>query len=302
MTPALTADGQLNRDVVEGWYVGTNGVIPWSAWIVPLLAWASVILALHFMLGCLGVMLRAQWAEREALAFPLLRLPTDLTEDVDRGDKYAVFGRFFRNPAMWVGFGIAVFIEALNGLNLYFPDVPRVPLNINMGQVLSEAPWNQIGGIEVRVFPTVVGITYLLTSEVSLSLWFFYLFTKLQLIVAYYIGFMPSAIPDQFWTRGWAKGFIGYQQFGAYFAYVGTCAVDRSRAFRPYRAPRLWTCRTICIGKERSAFLSRGVLGLPCVFCLCDCVDSGRGCQHDAGHSDVADLSGGRTGIDARCG
>jgi hypothetical protein len=29
MTPALTADGQLNRDVVEGWYVGTDGVIPW---------------------------------------------------------------------------------------------------------------------------------------------------------------------------------------------------------------------------------------------------------------------------------
>ena len=84
MTPALTADGQLNRDVVEGWYVGTGGVIPWAAWIVPLVAWASVILALHFMLGCLGVMLRAQWAEREALAFPLLRLPTDLTEDVDR--------------------------------------------------------------------------------------------------------------------------------------------------------------------------------------------------------------------------
>ncbi|HEX8235809.1 MAG TPA: DUF6785 family protein [Abditibacteriaceae bacterium] len=221
LTPALTPDGQLNRDVVEGWYVGTNGVIPWASWIVPLVAWTSMILALHFMLGCLGVMLRAQWAEREALTFPLLRLPTDLTEDLDRNDKYAVVGRFFRNPAMWVGFGIAVFIEALNGLNLYFPDVPRVPLNINMAPVLSEAPWNQIGGIEVRVFPTVVGITYLLTSEVSLSLWFFYLFTKAQLIMAYYMGIMPSAIPDQFWTRGWAKGFIGYQQFGAYFAYVG---------------------------------------------------------------------------------
>jgi hypothetical protein len=41
----------------------------------------------------------------------------------------------------------------------------------------------------VRVFPTVVGITYLLTSEVSLSLWFFYLFTKAQLIMAYYMGY-----------------------------------------------------------------------------------------------------------------
>jgi hypothetical protein len=79
-----------------------------------------VILALHFMLGCLGVMLRAQWAEREALAFPLLRLPTDLTEDVDRGDNTRSSGRFFRNPAMWVGFGIAVFIEALTASTCIF--------------------------------------------------------------------------------------------------------------------------------------------------------------------------------------
>jgi hypothetical protein len=114
-----------------------------------------------------------------------------------------------------------------------------------MGQVLSEAPWNQIGGIEVRVFPTVVGITYLLTSEVSLSLWFFYLFTKAQLIMAYYMGIMPSAIPDQFWTRGWAKGFIGYQQFGAYFAYVGLCCGSVASISGTSCAALLDACRRV---------------------------------------------------------
>jgi hypothetical protein len=44
-------------------------------------------------------MLRAQWSEREALAFPLLRLPIMLTEDMNRQGDHT-FGAFFRNPLL----------------------------------------------------------------------------------------------------------------------------------------------------------------------------------------------------------
>jgi hypothetical protein len=164
-------------------------------------------------------MLRAQWGEREALAFPLLRLPLELTEHMDRDDGRAT--SFFRNPVMWIGFGIAVFIELMNGLNLYFPNVPNVPLTIPTGPMLSEAPWNQIGSLEIRLYPAVMGITYLLTSEVSFSLWFIYLFMKVEYLIAYYLGFMPTSMPTPLWTRGWAKGMVGYQQFGSFYAFVG---------------------------------------------------------------------------------
>lgn len=127
-------------------------------------------------------MLRAQWAEREALSFPLLRLPLEMTENMDA--RSGVLSSFFRNPLMWVGFGVAVFIQMMNGLNLYFPDVPKVPLDINTSSLFTEAPWNQIGTTPIRVLPIAVGITYLLTSEVSFSLWFFYWFIKLQLVAA----------------------------------------------------------------------------------------------------------------------
>jgi len=220
-TPALTRDGHYNKAVVEGWYVGGHQPIPWSAWLVPLAAWSIVIIALYIMLGCLGVMLRAQWSEHEALAFPLLRLPLELTEDMDRPDKCGALSSFFCNPIMWLGFGLAVFIQLLNGLNVYYPDVPTVPLYIGMGPLLTEAPWNQIGSFDIRVWPMAVGISYLLTAEVSFSLWFFYLFTKFQLIAAYGLGYMPKALPDPIFTRGFAKSFVSYQQVGAYFAYVG---------------------------------------------------------------------------------
>lgn len=222
MTPALSGNGQYDKNTVESWFtaLSTGQSIPWSLWFVPLIAWCSLILAVYCLLGCLGVMLRAQWAEREALAFPLLRLPIEMTEDMENNDSRRGVAAFFQNPLMWVGFGIAVFIETMNGLNFYYPDVPLVPLSLPAGPLLSEPPWNQIGNMELKIYPAVIGITYLLTSEVSFSLWFIYLFTKFQLVIAYLIGFPPNSMPKPFWTRGWAQGFIGYQQIGAYIAYV----------------------------------------------------------------------------------
>jgi hypothetical protein len=221
MTPALTADGKFDRSIVEPWYVGLSGseTIPWGAWLVPLFAWGSLVLASYMMLGCLSVMLRAQWSDREALAFPLLRLPMTLTEDMDRQDKYGTYGHFFRNPLMWSGFGIAVFIQALRGLNLYYPDWPTFPLEINLNALFSNAPWNQIGWVPLNTYPIVVGITYLLTSEVAFSLWFFFWFMKFQMMGAYYLGFVPNALPD---APGAVpnKLFLGFQMIGAYLAYV----------------------------------------------------------------------------------
>lgn len=218
ITPAIASNGAYNASPVEGWYVGGGQAIPWGTWLLPLIAWSALILTVQTMHACLAVMLRAQWAEREALAFPLLRLPLEMTEGVD--DPNCRVGSFFRNPMVWCGVGLAVFIEMMNGLHLYFPDVPAVPLSLNTQQFFTEAPWNQLGPTQMQVFPVIVGISFLLTSEVSFSLWFFHLFSKMQLVGAYMMGYPPAGLDSPFWTRGWAKGFIGYQQVGAILAYA----------------------------------------------------------------------------------
>ena len=232
MTPALerTADGSVRytdaaREVVSGWFLGSpTGEVPWGAWLVPLLVWGTAIAVMYIMMACLCVMIRKQWAEREALAFPLLKLPLELTEDVDKPDS-GLIGSFFKNGLMWVGFGIAVFIETLRGLNLYFPDVPTFPLDINTGAMFTEAPWNQIGWTPMVVYPMFVGIAYLLTAEVSLSFWFFYWFVKLQMIAAYMLGFMPNTLPNAIGSMGGGgKTFTFYQQIGCYLAYVAIIA------------------------------------------------------------------------------
>ncbi len=224
MTPALNAGNGYNdgaKDMVGQWFLANqSGQIPWGAWLVPLVVWGAFIFVLYTMMACLTVMLRKQWAEREALSFPLLKLPLELTEDVDRPQKGAI-GDFFRNRLMWMGFGVAVFIQMLRGLNLYYPDVPTFPLDLMTGQLFTEAPWNQIGGAPMVVWPVIVGITYLLTAEVSFSFWFFYWFVKLQLIAAYYTGFAPATLPNATGVMGaGAKSFAFYQQIGCYLAYV----------------------------------------------------------------------------------
>jgi hypothetical protein len=219
LTPALWADngtyGEAGRQAVDRWYTGLpvgDHIIPWHAWLVPLLAWGSVIFASYIMLGCLSVILRAQWAEREALTFPLLALPLEVTADVDRPDGYALLGRFFRNPVMWIGFGIAAGIQLINGLQLYFPDVPRVPLSLETGALFTEVPWNRIGWTPIFVWPIAVGITFLLTSEVAFSLWFFALFMRFQYIIAHYFGYVPTNPPYD--------PFTAFQRIGCYPAFA----------------------------------------------------------------------------------
>jgi hypothetical protein len=229
-TPALNSDRTYNEALVAGWYVG--GVpVPWGAWLVPLAAWSLVIFAMYAMLGCIGVILRAQWAEHESLAFPLLRLPLEMTRDMDDPAAEKT-GGFFRNRLMWMGFGTAVFIQMLSGLKLYYPDVPYIPLDIPTGQLFTEAPWNQMGSLPLQVWLAAVGISYLLTTEVAFSLWFFFLFHKFQYIAAYAMGWPIATIPNPPWTSGLAKSFITYQQMGAYFAYVGLLAWIGREHFR----------------------------------------------------------------------
>ena len=218
-TPALNQDGTYNRYIVESWYTGlaSGQSIPWPAWLVPLLAWGLFFFASFLMMGCLSVMLRAQWGENEALSFPLLRLPLELTEGAEQA--HEGIGKFFRNPLMWLGFGIAVFVQLLNGLNLYFPDVPSISTNLDTTAMMSEAPWNQLGGIVVRTYPIVIGVTYLLTSEVSFSFWFFFWLLKFQLIAAWALGMAPGSLPQVKGSGG--PVFVVFQEVGANLAYAG---------------------------------------------------------------------------------
>ena len=255
-TPALGEGGSYNRVLVESWYqgLGPGQQVPWAAWLVPLCAWGLFFAAAFWMMACLSVMLRAQWGDAEVLSFPLLRLPLEMTRDMD--EKRSI-PPFFRDGLMWGGFAIAVFIQATNGLNGYFPDVPAVPLRLDTGPLFTEAPWNQVPGLGLRIFPIAVGISYLLTAEIAFSLWAFFLLFKLQYIAAYTLGFAPNSLPNV--PQSGAKVFIGYQEVGAYLAYAALIFWSARRHFA-----HIWRR---AIGRERArAVEAREALPYPVAF------------------------------------
>ena len=256
-SPALGPNGSYNRVLVENWYqgIGPNQAIPWAAWLVPLAAWGLFFAAAFWMMACLSVMLRAQWGDNEVLSFPLLRLPLEMTRDMD--EKTRVLPPFFRDALMWSGFAIVVFIQAMNGLHLYFPDIPEFPLGIDTSPLLTEAPWNQVPWLPLQVYPIAVGISYLLTAEIAFSLWAFFLMFKLQYIAAYLLGFAPSSLPNV--PQSGTKIFVGYQEFGAYLAYAVLIFWSARRHFG-----HIWRRAT---GRERAgAIEAREALPYPVAF------------------------------------
>jgi len=144
------------------------------AWTGPILLWSFVTFILFFILLCFNSIQRLQWSERERLSYPIAQLPIEMTTP-----------RFFSRRLLWLGFSICAVIELLNGLHFLYPFVPSVPLKIpDFGaKIFTTKPWNAIGWLPLFFYPWVVALTFFVPLELSFSVWFFFLFTKFQLIV-----------------------------------------------------------------------------------------------------------------------
>ena len=144
------------------------------AWIGPTLLWSFVTFVLFFILMCFNSIQRLQWSERERLSYPIAQLPIEMTSP-----------RFFSRRLLWLGFGICAVMELLNGIHFLYPFVPGVPLKIpDFGaKIFTAKPWSAIGWLPLFFYPWVIGLTFFVPLELSFSVWFFFLFTKFQLIL-----------------------------------------------------------------------------------------------------------------------
>ena len=144
------------------------------AWTGPVLLWSFVTFVLFFILMCFNSIQRLQWSDRERLSYPIAQLPIEMTT-----------ARFLSRRLLWLGFSICAVIELLNGLHFLYPFVPSVPLKIpDFGaKIFTTKPWNAIGWLPLFFYPWVIALTFFVPLELSFSVWFFFLFTKFQLII-----------------------------------------------------------------------------------------------------------------------
>ena len=167
----MPQDPEAVRSFFEG--LPRGGAIPWGDWAVPLAAWLSFVLVLYFVVFCITVILRKQWVERERLVFPLVKLPAEM---IDPGDdpSGSRLAPFFRNRMMWAGFSIPFLINAWNAIHNYIYFFPTIYFQETIGL------FNNQFVLPINLSFPLVGFAYLLSLEISFSLWLFFLVGRLQ--------------------------------------------------------------------------------------------------------------------------
>lgn len=171
-----------DRKVLTGYYEGHSSLYSWEnlkAWILPVSAWASFIFALLFIMICINSLVRKQWTEREKLSYPIIQLPLQMT-----GDELEVF----KKPLLWLGLASAFGVDFINGLRYFFPIIPEIPITSRIGNLFTERPWNAIGGLQVNLYPFVIGLGFFIPLDLSFSCWFFFWVWRLQLVLASVLG------------------------------------------------------------------------------------------------------------------
>jgi hypothetical protein len=168
-------------DAFEG-----GSAVPWGVWAVPLLCWTVFFLALFFTSLCLVLLLRRRWMETERLAFPLLELPLALIGG--RDGEHSIW----RSRAFWWGAAVPAVLFGVNGAGHYFPAVGEIENWLNLSDFLLDDPWKAMASFQARFIfefsPLLIGVAFLAPVEVSFSTWFFFLLTRLQLLVTHFLG------------------------------------------------------------------------------------------------------------------
>jgi len=196
--PALIVQDPM---AVKGFFEGLppGRSIPWAAWARPVMAWGIYAFALYAMMIGLSVMLRRRWVEQERFTFPLVQVPIEIARSPAPGH---LLNQLLRNKWVWLGAAIPLAIHTMQGLHKLYPAAPDIPMSVDIG--FKEPPLSWAGGLGIYVYPLMVGVAYLLSSEVCFSLWFFYLFLRLRRMVLGWLG-LPLPGTGVGWSLGkWA--------------------------------------------------------------------------------------------------
>ncbi|MDQ1328136.1 MAG: hypothetical protein QG641_1421 [Candidatus Poribacteria bacterium] len=155
-----------------------------KVWIVPVLFWTGFIFVFVFLMICINVIVRKQWVDQEKLAYPIIQVPYELI-----GQSSSLL----RNKLLWIGFAVAASLDIMNGLHSLIPAVPYIHLKLtDMGRYFTSKPWNAIGWLPISFYPFVIGLAFFIPLDLSFSLWFFYLFWKMQRVLWYVLGFSSA--------------------------------------------------------------------------------------------------------------
>lgn len=178
--------------LIRDLYIGrADGRVAWGDWAIPIVMW-TLFFALFWLAltGALGIF-EKRWREHERLVFPLLYLPMRATEEAPSEG----LPKFWLDPLMWIGFLLSAFYNALNMLNAFFPQVPAPGKLYDFGQHFTAPPLDALRPLQLWYRPEVIGLGYLMPTEVAFTVWFSYALFKIEALIGQFAGWQWAGYP-----------------------------------------------------------------------------------------------------------
>ena len=212
--PTLGLEGvPLIGPVLEATYRFLAGplLIPWQHWLVPFLVWSLYLSAYFISAFCFISLFRRSWEDDERLTYPVSSFSVEMV----RPEGSLLSGHsFFRDPVVWIGFSLAFIYNLTNALKVFNPALPALGMSYPLGSLFTESPWNTMSGFSIFYKPEILGLGYLVPSDVLFSIWFFTVAAWIVRPFAKMAGYTPSGFP--FMTQQAMGAFL---LLGAYFLY-----------------------------------------------------------------------------------
>jgi hypothetical protein len=160
---------------------------------------------------------------------------------------------FWRDPLMWLGFSLSAFYNALNMFNAFFPQVPAPGKFYDLGQFFTAPPLDALRPLTLHYRPEVIGLGYLMPTEVAFTVWLSYALFKVEALIGRMLGWQFAGFP-----------FTQEQGLGAYLT-VAALLIYAARHYLRDWAKRLWNddanADAALRPKEAALWLLVGVVG-----------------------------------------
>jgi len=200
----------FDRAALAGFWTGSSTLYDpanYRPWLGPLGRWAAFIALMCGGFLAQASLSRRRWIESERLTYPVAQVPLAMVATPER---------LSRSGAFWIAFGAAALIDVLNGLHVFRPAVPQIPVRstgspaFDIGAQILDLPWRAVGFLHLSFYPFIIGLGLLIPTELCFSCWFFYLLFKAQFVASQHFG----------WTAVEGMPFPKEQSLGAYLGFA----------------------------------------------------------------------------------
>ncbi len=165
--------------------------VPWAAWLLPLAMWIVIMVLVLAASLCLLALMRRYWMEKERLSFPLVMIPLELSSAAEATGH----STFLRDPGFWVGFLLSGTFTLFVLMHAVNPALPTFRPYYNLRPLLTERPWNAAQSASIHVRPELLGMTYFMDSDITLTIWLMAMVNSLLAVGTSALGYETRDFP-----------------------------------------------------------------------------------------------------------